>query len=226
MRRFLICGFAAVLSAAASAQGGIMHGNGAPGSLTPPANCAFSRFYVDDSTQKLYIANAGSPCVWTDPSVPMNPAASSSTAVPVTSFTTETVICSLTVPANTLSATQDAVNSRIHYHASLTTSGGGGSDVLNAGLTNSSSGVPNHTVIAATATTAGRQYFVDLYCGVRGGGTGYCDGIITQTSTTVSGQANIASGFDPTAPLYLKVSATQTVGTDTVTCNESQWSVY
>jgi hypothetical protein len=68
MRRFLMLALFAVLCLApAGAQ--VMHGNGAPNTLVPPANCGFSRFYVDDSTQKFYIASLGSPCVWTDPSV-------------------------------------------------------------------------------------------------------------------------------------------------------------
>lgn len=162
------------------------------------------------------------------PSAPFGvKSASSSTAVPVTSFTTETSVCSITVPANTLSATQDGANSRIHYHASLTTSGSGGSDVLFAGQTNNSSGLPGHTVTAATATTVGRNYVIDLWCGVKGGGVGYCDGQLLQTGTIVAASnIAIASGFDPTAAMYFKVSATQTVGTDTVTCNENQWTVY
>lgn len=151
---------------------------------------------------------------------------SSVTAVPVTSFTTETPVCTLTVPANTISNTLDGVNSRIHYHAVATTSGSGGSDVLFAGQTSSSSGVPGHTVQAASATTVGRIYIVDLYCGSRGSTNGYCDGQILQTSAIVGNRNDFSATFDPTAAMYFKVSATQTVGTDTVTCNEQQLSVY
>lgn len=178
------------------------------------------------STLALFLAVA-SLAVAQKPVAPKNTAASISTPAAVTTFTTETVVCSITVPANTLSATQDGTNSRIHYHASLTTSGSGGSDVLFAGQTSSSSGLPGHTVTAATATTVGRNYVVDLWCGYKGGVTGYCDGQLLQTGTIVAASSiSIASGFDPTATMYFKVSATQTVSTDTVTCNESQWSVY
>jgi hypothetical protein len=54
---------AAVLAVAGHAQG-IMHGNVDPRNLSPVPNCSFSRFYVDDSTSNLYVANVGSPCTW------------------------------------------------------------------------------------------------------------------------------------------------------------------
>ena len=155
-----------------------------------------------------------------------SPSASTSTAAAVTTFTAETAVCSIVVPANTISPTLDGANSRIHYHATLTTSGSGGSDALFAGTTTSSSGVPGHVVSAASATTVGRIYVFDLYCGSRGGTAGYCDGYVVQTSTVVDGRIDFTTQFDTTVPQYFKVSATQTVSTDTVTCNESQWSVY
>lgn len=43
---------------------GITHGNGDPTVISPTPNCALNRLYVDDSTQKLYLASQGSPCVW------------------------------------------------------------------------------------------------------------------------------------------------------------------
>lgn len=67
MRRLLTLGIAVALACVAGAQG-VMHGNGDPRTQTPTPNCAQSRFYVDDATGKLYQANSGSPCVWTDPS--------------------------------------------------------------------------------------------------------------------------------------------------------------
>jgi hypothetical protein len=62
MRRFLSIAIAAVCVAVAGAQGPVIHGNGDP--TTNKVNCAFGRFYVDDSTQTLYMAAQGSPCVW------------------------------------------------------------------------------------------------------------------------------------------------------------------
>lgn len=51
-----------------SAQNGYIHGNGDPRTLNPIPNCGGSRFYIDDSTAKLYISAQGSPCVWQDAS--------------------------------------------------------------------------------------------------------------------------------------------------------------
>jgi len=64
MRRYLVFLLAAVCAIGAGAQNGIIHGNGDPRTLHPAPNCASSRFYVDDSTQDMYQANRGSPCVW------------------------------------------------------------------------------------------------------------------------------------------------------------------
>lgn len=50
------------------AQNGYIHGNGDPRTLSPVPNCGGSRFYIDDSTGKLYTAAQGSPCVWQDAS--------------------------------------------------------------------------------------------------------------------------------------------------------------
>lgn len=46
---------------------GVIHGNGDPRTLHPTPNCAFGRFYVDDSTQQMYQAMQGSPCSWSLP---------------------------------------------------------------------------------------------------------------------------------------------------------------
>jgi lysophospholipase L1-like esterase len=46
------------------AQNGYIHGNGDPSTLNPIPNCGGSRFYIDDSTGKLYMAAQGSPCAW------------------------------------------------------------------------------------------------------------------------------------------------------------------
>lgn len=65
MKRLIgLFGIAVVLAAVCHGQGGIIHGNGDPRTLTPTPNCASSRFYVDDSTGVMYQANTGSPCVW------------------------------------------------------------------------------------------------------------------------------------------------------------------
>lgn len=63
MKLVLTAVFAICLSVSAFAQG-IIHGSGAPTSLSPKPNCNPSRFYVDDSTQKLWVSNEGSPCTW------------------------------------------------------------------------------------------------------------------------------------------------------------------
>jgi len=58
--------FAILVGTALGVRGqGIIHSTGDPTTMTPPPNCAASRFYVDDSTQKLYVAGTGSPCTWT-----------------------------------------------------------------------------------------------------------------------------------------------------------------
>lgn len=68
MRRYLSVAIAAVcLCVGAAAQQGVAHDKGDPRTMSPTPNCAGSRFYVDDSTGKMYQANTGSPCVWTDP---------------------------------------------------------------------------------------------------------------------------------------------------------------
>jgi hypothetical protein len=66
MRRllYLVCAWPRLI--AAIAQGPIIHGSGDPRTLSPTPNCGYSRFYVDDSTGKLYQANTGSPCAWSD----------------------------------------------------------------------------------------------------------------------------------------------------------------
>ena len=52
------------LFAVAAVAQGTIHGNGDPRRLTPTPTCAFSRFFVDDTTGTMYQANQGSPCVW------------------------------------------------------------------------------------------------------------------------------------------------------------------
>lgn len=54
-----------LLPAACLPQNGYIHGNGDPSALNPVPNCGASRFYIDDSTGKLYTAAQGSPCAWT-----------------------------------------------------------------------------------------------------------------------------------------------------------------
>ncbi len=66
MRRLFIFAIAAVCSLAALGQG-VIHDLGDPRTKVPPPNCARSPFYLDDSTQQLYIATSGSPCVWSLP---------------------------------------------------------------------------------------------------------------------------------------------------------------
>ena len=53
-----------MVASLAFAQGPIMHGQGDPRIQIPVPNCEFSRFYIDDSNQRLYIAQQGSPCAW------------------------------------------------------------------------------------------------------------------------------------------------------------------
>jgi hypothetical protein len=65
MRRLALLLATLAMSIGAGAQG-IMHGKADPRTLTPTPNCGLSRFFVDDSTQKMYIAAAGSPCSWID----------------------------------------------------------------------------------------------------------------------------------------------------------------
>jgi lysophospholipase L1-like esterase len=67
MRRLLLLGVCLAATATAIAQGPIQHGSGDPRTLSPTPNCAGSRFYVDDSTQQLYVASIGSPCIWDMP---------------------------------------------------------------------------------------------------------------------------------------------------------------
>lgn len=43
---------------------GVIHGPADPTTLHPVPNCNPDRFYVDDSTQKLWVSNEGSPCHW------------------------------------------------------------------------------------------------------------------------------------------------------------------
>lgn len=69
MRRCIVFALAALVCAAAGAQGPVQHGSGDPRTLVPQPNCN-SRFYIDDSTQKLYVAATGSPCQWKDEGAP------------------------------------------------------------------------------------------------------------------------------------------------------------
>lgn len=82
MRRLAILLAVLVCASAAGAQNGVIHGNGDPRTLSPTPNCGTSRFFIDDTTAKLYIAASGSPCVWTDAS----PAIAAVTVGPYVSF--------------------------------------------------------------------------------------------------------------------------------------------
>lgn len=67
MRKVLLSTVLVLLPASIGlAQGGYIHGDGDPRTMTPTPNCGVSRLYIDDSTAKLYISAQGSPCVWKD----------------------------------------------------------------------------------------------------------------------------------------------------------------
>ncbi|HTF62261.1 MAG TPA: hypothetical protein VK638_06060, partial [Edaphobacter sp.] len=68
MKKVLLSVFLMLFPVTCLAQGGYIHGNGDPSTLNPAPNCGGSRFYIDDSTGKLYTAAQGSPCVWQDAS--------------------------------------------------------------------------------------------------------------------------------------------------------------
>jgi hypothetical protein len=84
-------------------NGGVIHGSGDPSTLTPVPNCAASRFYIDDSTQDMYVAAKGSPCVWTSALGP-RAICRSTTDLPNTGNTTENIVYFCTIPAGTLGA--------------------------------------------------------------------------------------------------------------------------
>jgi len=149
---------------------------------------------------------------------------SNSTSTPVTGFTSETFLCGLTIPASTLSSTQDSVGSHFHFHANINTSGTGNFTVT-GGLTASSGGLPGHTLNSSTAETAGRNYILDLYCNVRGSSSEICDGSISSTTNlTVTGSTSYSLAVG--SAIYIDTSAIQTVSTDTTTCNEMQVTIY
>jgi len=72
MRRLtllLAMALVSIASIEAGAQSGVIHDLGDPRTKSPTPNCANSRFYIDDSTSKLYMSAQGSPCLWTDATV-------------------------------------------------------------------------------------------------------------------------------------------------------------
>ena len=152
---------------------------------------------------------------------------SSNTSNPVPNFTIETNICAMTIPANTFVGTQDASHSRLHYHASLETSGGSGSDVLFVGLNNTGlSTVPGHVTNTTTATTGNRPYTFDMYCWMTGASTVLCTASAQYGSAAVTSNPVTFSSYPVSSPIYVSVSATQTASTDTVTCNSNAFTVY
>lgn len=68
MKKMFLSVFLLLFPLCGLAQTGYIHGSGDPSTLNPVPNCGGSRFYIDDSTGKLYTAAQGSPCLWKDAS--------------------------------------------------------------------------------------------------------------------------------------------------------------
>ena len=148
---------------------------------------------------------------------------SKAAAQATTGFTSETVVCSLAIPAGALNPTLNGPGSRVHYHAVVVTTGGAGSDTLFAGISTSPTTV-QHDLNTAAAGTGTRHYIFDLYVSSRGASSEWINGFAIAGTTLTT--ADTGESFPQSAVIYLNISATQTVSTDTVTCNDTQYTIY
>jgi hypothetical protein len=140
---------------------------------------------------------------------------SQSSDVANTGFTAQQTLCSLAIPANTTSGTQDGTLSRWSAHASVTTSGTGSMGIY-TGMSNASSTMSGGYSSMATET-AGRTYSIDIICHNRTGSSQICEqriGSSTNSLATGSSTPSLSVG----SAMYFVVQGTQTVSTDATTC--------
>jgi hypothetical protein len=152
---------------------------------------------------------------------------SSSSDVPVTTFTAETLICSLTIPAATMSGTVDSALSRLHVSAVVSSAGTSTATQFRIGIgpNNSLTGLNNLNLTAAA--TAGRTAQFDMYCNNRTATSQICNATaIVQTTVANAQAAQVPTNINVANNMFIVISAIQNVSGDTVTCRMLSATIY
>lgn len=148
---------------------------------------------------------------------------SNSADVAVAGFTTETVLCALKIPANTMSGTIDTQLSRFDGMAAVTTAGTSATDNIKVSLSTSATVVG--TAIVSLSGGANRTTALFFHCSNRTSSSQICFGGVTSPTNASSALAATAT-LSVASDMYIVISSTQTVSTDTQTCRTIEVEVH